>query len=72
MTQDQIIRGLQTYKASELAEATGLSQSAISRHKNGHNMSKAVIAMWSFFFELEDLKQDKKTLIEALGIKGKN
>ena len=69
MTQDQITRHIQTYKASELSEATGLDKSTISRHRNGGKMSAVTIAMYRFFFELEELKADKKTLIEALSIK---
>jgi len=69
MTQQQIQQRLSAYKTADLIEATGLNSSTISRHKHGGTMSAPVLAMWRFFFQLEETRKEKKTLIEVLGIK---
>ena len=68
MSQDEITTRLKTYKASELSEATGLDKSTISRHSNGGKMSAAALAMWHFFFQLEDIRRENKTLKDAFRI----
>ena len=72
MNQQQIQTRIQAHKTSALVEVTGFDQSSINRWKKGGKMTTAVLAMWRFFFELEELKAQKKTLIEALSIKSAN
>ena len=69
MNQQELETRIQDHKTSALVAVTGFDQSSINRWKKGGKMTTAVLAMWRFFFELEELKADKKTLIEALGIK---
>ena len=65
MTQQQIATRLQAYKTSALVEVTGFDQSSINRWKKGGKMTTAVLAMWRFFFELEDMRRENETLKEA-------
>jgi hypothetical protein len=70
MTQEQIQKRLSAQKPAYWADKTGLDIASISRWSNGSRaMSKNVIFMWACFFELEQVKADKITLIEVLGIK---
>jgi hypothetical protein len=70
MTQEEIQSRLSAQKPAYWADKTGLDIASISRWSKGkREMTKNVLFMWSFFFELEQVKADKITLIEALGIK---
>ena len=70
MTQEKIQSLLSAQKPSYWADRTGLDVASISRWSNGsRDMSKNVLFMWACFFELEQARKDKGTLIEVLGIK---
>ena len=61
----QIQTRLQAHKTSALVAVTGFDQSSINRWKKGGKMTTAVLAMWRFFFELEDMRRENETLKEA-------
>jgi len=65
MNQQELETRIQDHKTSALVAVTGINQSSISRWKNGGNMTAPVLAMWRFFFELEDMRRENETLKEA-------
>ena len=70
MTQEEIQSLLSAQKPAYWKDKTGLDLSSISRWSKGkREMSQNVLFMWSCFFELEQVKKDRGTLIEVLGIK---